>query len=66
MSAFQMWMVGYHHFKFFPNQNFFIKRIFNLVLYKIKFLVLNFKSPLLKKTQFIKLNTYFLNFVTLI
>ncbi len=42
-----MWMVGYHHFKKIPI-NFFIKIILNLVLYEVDFLVLKFKSPLLK------------------
>jgi len=26
MSAVQMWMVSYHHFNIFSNQNFFIKK----------------------------------------
>jgi hypothetical protein len=43
-----MWMVGYHHFNFFPHQNFLIKKILGLMLYKTDFLVLRFKSPLLK------------------
>jgi hypothetical protein len=48
MSAFHMWMVGYHHFNFFPIKFFYIKIVISLLLYKFDFLVLKFKSPLLK------------------
>jgi len=48
MSAFHMWMVGYHHFKFFSHQNFVIKKILSFMFYKTNFGVLKFKSPTLK------------------
>jgi hypothetical protein len=47
MSVFHMWMGGYHRYKFF-NQNFFNKKVLSLMLYKIDFVVLKFKSCLLK------------------
>jgi len=46
MNDFCVWMVGYHHF--FSHQNLFIQKFLSLVLYKFDFLVLKFKSPLLK------------------
>jgi hypothetical protein len=42
-------------FQFFSHQNFFIKRVFGLMLYKIDFWVLKFKSLLLKQNSIIKL-----------
>jgi hypothetical protein len=42
-----MWMVGYHNYKKIY-QIFFNKRVLNLLSYKIEFLVLKFKSHLLK------------------
>jgi hypothetical protein len=53
MSAFHMWMIGYHNFNFFPIKVY-IKRVFSLVFYKINFGVLKFKSK--TKTQIVKLN----------
>jgi hypothetical protein len=48
-----MWMVGYHHF-FFLIKIFLIKRVLGLMLYKIDFFVLKFKSSFSKtKNQFI-------------
>jgi len=44
-----MWMVGYHHFNFFPSENFFIQKIFNLVLYKIYFFGVKFQKFFIKK-----------------
>jgi hypothetical protein len=43
-----MWMVGYHHFNFFPIQIFYIKIVFSLVLNKIDFGVSKFKNLLLE------------------
>jgi hypothetical protein len=43
-----MWVVGYHHFIFFPINFLIIKRALSLMFYKIDFGVLKFKSPLLK------------------
>jgi len=46
------WLLRVHgrlpSFSFFFHQNFFIKKFLSLVLYKFDFLVLKFKSPLLK------------------
>jgi hypothetical protein len=43
-----MWIVGYHHFEKNLIKFFFIKRIFSLVLHKINFGVLKFKSVFIK------------------
>jgi hypothetical protein len=48
MNAFHIWIVDYHHSQFFPIKFLFIKKFLNLVLYKIDFGVLKFKSPLLR------------------
>jgi len=48
MSVFHMWMVGYHHFNFFSHQNFLIKKVLGLMLYKTKFLVLKVQKSFTK------------------
>jgi hypothetical protein len=48
MSAFHMWMAGYHHLKNNSHQNFFIKKVLSLMFYKIDFGVLKFKNLIRK------------------
>jgi hypothetical protein len=48
MSAFNMRMVGYHHFKKNLIKFFFIKKVISLMFHETNLGMLNFKSPLLK------------------
>jgi hypothetical protein len=63
MNVFHIWMVSCHHSQIFPINFLFIKKILNIVFYKIDFGVLKFKSLLLKlKLNLLNLIIFFESF----